>query len=129
MGSREGSIMAKLLIVTSTGSQESTRASVPFHIAANGAAPVVQKWAVALAGDATDLLKQEVALGVRGVGIPPLVDLLASCSRRVSASMFERAAPRPGGVLQQHLEGRPAEFITPPDLVRLTMEADRILSF
>ncbi len=37
---------------------------------------------MALAGDATDLLKPEVALGVRGVGIPPLADLLAGCTQK-----------------------------------------------
>jgi predicted peroxiredoxin len=75
-------MMPKLLIVTSTGSHDPTRASVPFHIAANGAAPVGQECAVALAGDATDLLKPEVAMSVRGVGIPPLADLLAGCTQK-----------------------------------------------
>ena len=75
-------MMSKLLIVTSTGSQDPTRASVPFHIASNGAAPAGQECAVALAGDATDLLKREVAQGVRGVGIPPLTDLLAGCMQK-----------------------------------------------
>ncbi len=37
---------------------------------------------MALAGDATDLLKLEVALAVRGVGILPLADLLASCTQK-----------------------------------------------
>jgi predicted peroxiredoxin len=74
--------MAKLLIVTSTGPQDPTRASIPFHIAVNGAVPAGQECAVALAGDATDLLKQDVARGVRGVGIPPLADLLTGCAQK-----------------------------------------------
>ena len=37
---------------------------------------------VALAGDATDLLKEEVAASVRGVGIPPLKDLLAGAREK-----------------------------------------------
>ncbi|HLW46722.1 MAG TPA: hypothetical protein VKW09_03045 [bacterium] len=72
--------MAKLLIVTCAGAQDPTRASIPFHIAVNGAVPAGQDCAVALAGDATELLKTDVTRGVRGVGVPPLADLLAGCA-------------------------------------------------
>lgn len=72
--------MAKLLIVTSTGAQDPTRASIPFHIAVNGAVPAGQDCSVALAGDATELLKTEIRRNVRGVGVPSLADLLAGCS-------------------------------------------------
>ena len=72
--------MAKLLIVTTAGAQDPTRASIPFHIAVNGAVPAGQECTVALVGDAIDLLKIEVARGVRGVGVPPLPDLLAACA-------------------------------------------------
>ncbi|TMC10688.1 MAG: hypothetical protein E6J29_11125 [Chloroflexi bacterium] len=71
--------MAKLVIVGSSGMSDPTRASIPFHIAANGAAPSGVEVAVILAGDATGLLGSGVAEGVRGVGIPPLADLLAKC--------------------------------------------------
>ena len=37
---------------------------------------------MALAGDATDLLKPGIADGVRGVGIPPLKDLLEKCRQQ-----------------------------------------------
>jgi predicted peroxiredoxin len=74
--------MPKLLIVTSTGAQDPTRASIPFHIAVNGSVPAGQECAVALAGDATDLLKPEIGRSVRGVGVPVLADLLAGCSEK-----------------------------------------------
>lgn len=74
--------MAKLLIVTSTGPGDATRASIPFHLAVNGAAAAGQECAVALAGDATEVLKQEVSQTVRGVGVPPLGDLLAGCAQK-----------------------------------------------
>ncbi len=69
--------MAKLLITTLTGPNDPTRSSIPFHIAVNGAAKNGTETAIALAGDATELLKPGVADGVRGVGVPPLADLLA----------------------------------------------------
>ncbi len=74
--------MARLLVIASTGAQDPTRASIPFHIAVNGAAAAGMDCGVALAGDATDLLKEEVAASVRGVGIPPLADLLAGCREK-----------------------------------------------
>ena len=71
--------MSGLLIVAATGPDDATRASIPFHIAANGAGPANVEVAIALAGDSIDLLKPDVSARVRGVGIPPLTDLLAKC--------------------------------------------------
>jgi predicted peroxiredoxin len=72
-------LMSGLLIVAATGPSDATRASIPFHIAANGAGPAKVEVAIALAGDSIDLLKSDVSAGVRGVGIPPLTDLLTKC--------------------------------------------------
>lgn len=71
--------MSGLLIVTSTGPNDATRASIPFHIAANGAGPAGVEVGVAFAGDAADLLKPEVVAEVRGVGLPVLSDLMTKC--------------------------------------------------
>jgi predicted peroxiredoxin len=71
--------MAGLLIVTATGPEEPTRASVPFHIAVNGAKPNGTEVAIVLAGDAAELVKPDVIANVIGVGIPPLRDLVDKC--------------------------------------------------
>ncbi|HUE67340.1 MAG TPA: hypothetical protein VMP38_04090 [Candidatus Acidoferrum sp.] len=71
--------MAGLLIVTATGPEEPTRATVPFHIAVNGAKPNGTEVAIALAGDAADLVKPDVIANVIGVGIPPLRELVDKC--------------------------------------------------
>jgi predicted peroxiredoxin len=73
--------MAKLLVTTLVGPSDPTRASIPFHMAVNGAAKNMAGGdiQVALAGDASELMKPGVADGVRGVGVPPLADLLAGC--------------------------------------------------
>ena len=62
--------MPSLLIVAATGPEDPTRASIPFHIACNGATPAGTECAVALAGDAAELLKPDV--------IAPGQDILAS---------------------------------------------------
>ncbi len=71
--------MAQLLITAATGPADPTRASIPFHIAANGSGAGGVTCAVALAGDATELVRPGVAETVRGVGVPPLAELLAKC--------------------------------------------------
>lgn len=71
--------MPGLLIVAATGPEEPTRASVPFHIAVNGAKPQGIEIAVALAGDAAELIKPDVIANVVGVGIPPLRELFDKC--------------------------------------------------
>jgi len=68
-----------LLIVAATGADAPTRASVPFHIAVNGAKVAGIEVAVALTGDAAELIKPDVIANVLGVGIPPLRDLLDKC--------------------------------------------------
>ena len=71
--------MPGLLIVAATGPQDATRASVPFHIAVNGATPAGTEVAIALAGDAAELIKPDVIANVVGLGVPPLRDLLDKC--------------------------------------------------
>jgi predicted peroxiredoxin len=71
--------MAGLLIVTAAGADDPTRASVPFHIAVNGARPAGTEVAIALAGDAAELIKPDVIANVVGLGVPPLRDLLDKC--------------------------------------------------
>ena len=71
--------VAGLLIVTAAGAEEPTRASIPFHIAVNGAKPAGVEVAIALAGDATELMKPDIIANVYGQGVPPLRDLLDKC--------------------------------------------------
>jgi predicted peroxiredoxin len=72
-------VVTRLLIVASTGPTDPTRASIPFHIAVNGAVPGGTDVAVALAGDATELVKPDIIANVYGQGVPPLRDLLDKC--------------------------------------------------
>ena len=66
----------KMLYIVTKGTDDATLASVPLHIAANGSLEVGQEVSVVLAGDATDLVVEENAQRVEGVGVPPMRDLL-----------------------------------------------------
>ena len=65
--------------MAATGAQDHTRASIPFHIAANGAGPAGVQVGVVFAGDAADLVKPHVIAEVKGVGLPALQDLVQKC--------------------------------------------------
>jgi predicted peroxiredoxin len=67
----------KTLYFSITGSSDPTRASIPLHVAANGSVEAGHETAVLLAGDATELLSQETANRLEGVGVPPMRELLA----------------------------------------------------
>lgn len=67
----------KALFFVTAGAADATRASLPLHFAANGSVEVGQEAAVLLAGDATELLSEETANRLEGVGVPPIRELLA----------------------------------------------------
>jgi predicted peroxiredoxin len=67
----------KALYFVTAGAADPTRASLPLHLAANGSVEVGQETAVVLAGDAAELLSEETANRLEGVGVPPIRELLA----------------------------------------------------
>ena len=87
-----------VLYIASSGSSDTTRASIPLHRAVNGSIEIGHQVGVVLAGDATDFLKPQLLEAAEGAGLPPL---RARCSPRLgrtpSRCMSERAAPSPVG--------------------------------
>jgi predicted peroxiredoxin len=67
----------KILYMSTSGSSDPTRASIPLHLAVNGSVEVGHTVGVLLAGDATELLKADVREQLEGLGIPPLRELFA----------------------------------------------------
>lgn len=66
-----------LLYIVTKGVNDPTLASVPLHIAANGSLEIGQEVSVVLAGDGTDLVIDDNADRLEGVGVPPMRELLA----------------------------------------------------
>jgi len=67
----------KILFWILTGVANPTRASVPLHIAANGALELGDEPVILLAGDGTEYLLGDNLEAAEGVGVPPLRDLFA----------------------------------------------------
>lgn len=66
----------RLVYIVTKGVDDVTLASVPLHIAVNGSLKIGQEVAVVLAGDGTDLVLEDNAEGMEGIGVPPMRELL-----------------------------------------------------
>lgn len=66
----------RMLYIVTKGVDDATLASVPLHIAANGSLEIGQDVSVVLAGDATDLIVEDNAQHMEGVGVPPMRELV-----------------------------------------------------
>jgi predicted peroxiredoxin len=64
-----------LTISTTWGTNDPTKATIPFHLA-RGAKQTGVDVRIVLAGDSTDLIRSGVAGTVRGNGVPPLDEVL-----------------------------------------------------
>ncbi len=71
-----GPNMARILYSSTYGSDDPTRASLPFHMAM-GAIEAGHQPEIALVAEATYLMKDTVAATIQGVGMPSLKELLA----------------------------------------------------
>jgi predicted peroxiredoxin len=67
----------RIAYFVSAGTSDATRASIPLHLAANGSIEAGQEPAIVLGGDATELLLDDNAERLEGLGVPPVRDLLA----------------------------------------------------
>ncbi len=67
----------RFVYLTTSGSADPTKASIPIHLAVNGSLENGDSVDIVLAGDATDLVVGGIAGDVEGVGVPPLRELLA----------------------------------------------------
>jgi len=66
-----------ILYISTSGSADPTKASIPWHLAVNGSVEVGQKARIVLAGDAAEIVKADVRESLEGIGVPPLRDLVA----------------------------------------------------
>ncbi len=67
----------RLTYFASAGAADPTKASIPLHLAANGSVEVGHDTAIILGGDATEILVDDIADRIEGVGVPPLRELLS----------------------------------------------------
>ena len=67
----------EVLYIAASGKSDPTRASIPWHLAANGSSEAGQSTGLLLLGDAAEVLVPQVRDVLEGLGIPPLRDLVS----------------------------------------------------
>ncbi len=76
-----------VLYLAASGPSDPTRASIPWHLAANGSVAAGQSTGIVLLGDAAGVIAPAVRDELAGIGIPPLRELIAK-ARESSLPVF-----------------------------------------
>jgi predicted peroxiredoxin len=120
--------MARILVHITNGPEHPTRAALGFLVAKT-AAGEGHEVSLFLAGDAVQLLRDEVLDNLSGLGTGSLresYDALAAAGVRFYLSGMSSKAR---GLTASELEGKPAELAMPDVLVRLVLDHDRALTY
>ena len=120
--------MARIFINVTHGPEHPTRAALEFLIA-KIALDEGHEVSLFLAGDAVQLIRDAVLDNLAGLGTGNLrehFDAIASGGGRFYLSGMSGKAR---GVTDSDLENKPAEFVMPPKLLELLLEADRTFTY
>lgn len=118
----------KILVHVTTGPENPTRAALAFAVA-KAALDEGHQVSVFLAGDAVQLVREGVLESLTGLGTGRLrepYDALVAGGARLYLS---GGSSKARGVTEQDLAGKPAEFAGPPQLVRLSLDHDRMFTY
>lgn len=118
----------RLLIHVTQGPENPTRAALAFLVAKSA---IEEGHAVSLflAGDAVQLLRDEILDQLTGLGTGSLRESFAAIVKGGGRFYLSGGSSKARGVTETTLKGKPAEFATPATLVRLTLSHDRALTY
>lgn len=120
--------MASLLVHVTHGPEAATQVCLGLLVARTALADG-HDVTVFLAGDGVQVIRDSVLDATHGVGLGHArehFDAIASGGGRFYVSKMSSLAR---AVSESDLEGKPAQFATPSDLVRITLECDRTLTY
>ena len=96
---------------------------------AKGAIDGGHETGIILMGEAAPLIKDSISEQVKGIGIPPLKELMDFLvAQEVPSSVLGRCG-RARGVTDEDLKGKNASFGTPVDAANSHAEYDQVVSF
>ena len=120
--------MAKILVHLTHGPEHPTRAALAFLVA-KAAAEEGHTVTLFLAGDAVQLMRDEVLDNLSGLGTGKLresYDAVVAGEARIYLSGMSSNAR---GLSAAEIEGKPAQFAMPNVLVKLAVEHDRMFTY
>lgn len=126
--SMESPMQQSILVHVTHGPEHPTRAALAFAVAA---AAIKQGHTVSLflAGDAVQLIRDGVLDNLQGLGTGSLRELYDRIVAGGGQFYLSGGSSRARGVTEADLEGKPARFAGPPQLVTLALEHDRMFTY
>ena len=120
--------MAKILYQGTHGTDDPTRASMPFHMAL-GAVEAGHTPEIGLAGDAVVCIKDNIINSVKGVGMPELKELFEKVLKEKIPIYIWGGCAEARGVSESDLEGKNAKIVNPKIASDLVVSNDRVVTF
>ncbi len=120
--------MAKILVHITHGTEHPTRAALGFHVA-KAAIDEGHSVTLFLAGDGVQLMRDGAIDHLSGLGtgnLRELYDAVVSSGVKIYLSGM---SSKSRGLREEELEGKPYEFGSPKDLVKLSLEHDRLFTY
>ena len=120
--------MASLLVHVTHGPEAPTRTALGFLVA-RAAVEEGHEVALFLAGDAVQLLRDEVLDSLSGLGTGSLRESFDAIAAGGGRFYLSGMSSKARGIDAAALEGKPAEMAMPNRLVQLVFEHDRVLTY
>ena len=120
--------MARILVHITYGPEHPTRAALGFLVA-KAAIEEGHTVTMFLAGDAVQLIRDPVLNTLTGLGTGSLRESFDGVVGGGGKLFLSGMSSRARGVTDTDLAGKPVEFATPKDLVRLAVESDRVFTY
>ena len=118
----------KILVHVTHGPEHPTRAALAFAVA-RAALADGHSVSLFLAGDAVQLLRDDVLENLNGLGTGSLREAYEAIVAGDGRFYLSGGSSRARGVTAADLAGKPAEFAGPPELVRLSLAHDRMFTY
>lgn len=118
----------KILVHVTHGPEHPTRAALAFAVA-RAALEQGHQVSVFLAGDAVQLLRDGVLDNLVGLGTGNLRELYDGMMSGGARFYLSGGSSKARGLTQQDITGKAAEFAGPAELVRLSLEHDRMFTY
>ena len=117
-----------ILVHITAGPNDPTRAALGFAVA-KAALDDGHRVAIFLAGDAVQLIREPVISNLVGVGTGNLRELYDGIVAKGGRFYLSGGSSKARGVTDDDIRGRPAEFAGPPQLVKLSLEYERVFTY
>ena len=120
--------MARILVNVTHGPEHPTRAALGFLVARTGA-DEGHEVSLFLAGDAVQLLRDQVLDSLSGLGTGNLREHFDQIATGGGRFYLSKMSSNARGVTEDDLAGKPAEFVMPRMLLTLSLEADHLFTY